>query len=666
MVLFHLFGYSGHFGFDDMHYAYLANELKNGNFYLQDHFSYRLGTLLFTWLTYCLFGINDFASSLPSMTYSAICLYLVYQMLKKQSNLILCFGLLLTISSEWFLFYSDKLMPDFAVTFAFVGAFYAVYRQYFVNSNQKWNGLLLALFLFFGFNSKGTILLIAPWLVFILLMDIIQKRNKLFWISAILSGGILLGSYFLICELFFGNAFIRFEAISANSYLNRCSYGSQSYKILFERLTSGFWGMAYREGLLFPFLLFVPLLLKMKKSSFQFNRAKDYFIISAVILLLSSCFMSISLEAYNPMCLDIRHYLFVIPMAAIAASFALEHFFQNSQKGIAIYFLLLLIACYLIGNSAFELLYLGAFSVLTLTFFIQKKKSLSLWLFAAALLVQPLSMTLKGNATHYSELRSLIYEHLIDNKEVKYVITNPVQARVGNYYTGFKPKKTHFLSYHDFDPDTLNPNRKLYILKAWHSRSLSFLNESEFPFYVQLLDPDSAIVSSESPLMSIHQIDDLNIKPSSFKTFIHSMNDFESEHLHWNYPIDEINTDFGFESNHSNKVFEYSSTFQFDLEPLMSQPFKFVYTQLKFQIYVDEPTESIAVISFENKDGSVKWTGIPADKQIKSYSNWWPIEVELLFPKREIEAATTLKVYLWNKDKKHCFIDDFEVQVSTK
>ena len=137
MVLFHLFGYSGHFGFDDMHYAYLANELKNGNFYLQDHFSYRLGTLLFTWLTYCLFGINDFASSLPSMTYSAICLYLVYQMLKKQSNLILCFGLLLTISSEWFLFYSDKLMPDFAVTFAFVGAFYAVYRQYFVNSNLK-------------------------------------------------------------------------------------------------------------------------------------------------------------------------------------------------------------------------------------------------------------------------------------------------------------------------------------------------------------------------------------------------------------------------------------------------------------------------------------------------------------------------------------------------
>ena len=65
--LYHFFGYTGHFGFDDLHYAELASKLLNGNINFEDHYAYRFPVILSTSLFYGLFGISDFSSSMPAL-----------------------------------------------------------------------------------------------------------------------------------------------------------------------------------------------------------------------------------------------------------------------------------------------------------------------------------------------------------------------------------------------------------------------------------------------------------------------------------------------------------------------------------------------------------------------------------------------------------------------
>jgi len=64
LILFHKFGYIGHYCFDDMQYAKIAHDFLNGNIDYNDHYSYRLPTIVLTALSYSIFGISDFASSI--------------------------------------------------------------------------------------------------------------------------------------------------------------------------------------------------------------------------------------------------------------------------------------------------------------------------------------------------------------------------------------------------------------------------------------------------------------------------------------------------------------------------------------------------------------------------------------------------------------------------
>lgn len=96
IVLHHLFAYTGHYGFDDIHYAQLANDLLHGKFDFNDHFTYRLPVILLTALSYKLFGISDFASSLPSLIIAILILTVVYSILKNDDRLTLISGLSLT------------------------------------------------------------------------------------------------------------------------------------------------------------------------------------------------------------------------------------------------------------------------------------------------------------------------------------------------------------------------------------------------------------------------------------------------------------------------------------------------------------------------------------------------------------------------------------------
>ncbi|MCK4989494.1 MAG: hypothetical protein KAS29_03375, partial [Bacteroidales bacterium] len=83
VVLYHLFGYTGHFGYDDLHYAELASDLLKGSVNFEDHYAYRFPVVLATALSYLIFGISDFSSSLPALFITFSILLIVFSILRK-------------------------------------------------------------------------------------------------------------------------------------------------------------------------------------------------------------------------------------------------------------------------------------------------------------------------------------------------------------------------------------------------------------------------------------------------------------------------------------------------------------------------------------------------------------------------------------------------------
>lgn len=363
MIAYHIFAYIGHYGYDDMDYARVAADFLNGTPDFSNHFTYRFALVFSTALSYAIFGISDFSSALPAMVATAIILSVVFFILRKKGVIQIAIGLSITLLSHWFIFYSDKLMPDIFVALAVLMAVFALHQF-----RYRWNGkyplrsaILLTAALLFGFMAKGTILLILPWLVYLFAVDIIARKNGRFWIYTFISGSVFLGLYFLALYFLTGSFTSRFAALSANAYLNSCSYDQQSASILIERVTTGFSKMGIQTGLLTGYLfVFAGFFNRNIYSRIRLPDSHSYFLITAVLMLLSANFMTISPTSYVPMCLDVRHYLFLIPLAAIPASKVITDFMSlgKNRFGILIFVVLAAVSSYFLISDIYQKLYL--------------------------------------------------------------------------------------------------------------------------------------------------------------------------------------------------------------------------------------------------------------------------------------------------------------------
>ena len=299
-----------------MEYARAAARLAHGEFDAGNHYSFRLTLVGLTALSYKLFGINDWASALPPLIFFIGTLALVYRILKDESGPILAIGLALFSLNNWTFFYSDKLMPDVAVTFFAFLFCYVIYSYKYLPRKmpELAYSLLAALALFLCFNSKETVVLLGPLVVWLMVTDIVQKRSGRFWLQFVGFGLIMIAGYLVVCQVAFGNAITRFNAIVANSYLNSCSYDQQPFSETLKRITFGLAKLFLTQDMLLGFLVvllaffFVPVRQLLKLAD-----RKSFFIVSSVILMFSANFMSISVTSYIPMCPDPRHYLFIVP-----------------------------------------------------------------------------------------------------------------------------------------------------------------------------------------------------------------------------------------------------------------------------------------------------------------------------------------------------------------
>jgi len=672
VVLYHIFGYAGHYGFDDIHYAELANGLLHGSLDFEDHFAYRLPVILFTALFYLILGVSDLSSSLPSILVTVIVLLTVFNLLKEQGPKVLVIGLSLTTFSNWFLFYSDKLMPDIYVALALIWALALIHRYKFKSdrTNPLPYAFLLALSLLFGFMSKGTIILAAPLFLILILTDVLLKRDLKFWIYSLISGIFLMALYLLVIWMLTGDLLKRFEAIASNSYLNLCSYDQQSLKILLKRIFIGFFELSIYQTLSTGFIFIFALLFQRK--GFRLFRMEDsfsFFLASAILLFLSSSFMSISLSSYSPMCLDPRHYLFLIPVAAVPAAKIIAEFMEHKKAGIRIIICLSCISVisYFLQGDNFWRHYLPLTALFAIYYFVKPGKriqDLFILLFAAILLLLPLDMIRYAQQLGYRKQREIVVEQLLHNRQDYLIVTNKVQKQLLEYYSGFE--KVHirrFVSYEEYVPKTSKEEPELLLLN-WHTRYLSGMNHQDLPIYARHIPSEiDPVYLNESLDLAIYEMKDLPYLKLQENPLVSTWNDFEETVPFWTQDERDLSDRIKYGGARSNKVSRYSSTFKYPLDSLERETAEGLLIRCTLFCYAEDQTTARMVFSLVNDSGNIFWEAFEVNKYLKAFSNWWPMDYEVLIPQKDLKPGSLLKVYIWKTDQSTLYIDDFHIQL---
>jgi hypothetical protein len=481
IILNHFFGFSGHYGYDDMEYAKLANDLNNGIIDWNNHYSHRLSVLGITSFSYRIFGINEFASALPALLASLGVLALVFIMVRKESTFHITLAMSLTCFSNWWIYYSDKLMPDMLVCFSIISCCYFLYRDRFKKPHTYLiNALGFSISLFIGFFAKGTIILALPVFIFILFKDLLNRKSMKIWTYSGIFSLVLLSLYFLMIWKSTGSALIRLEAIHLNTYDNPCNYQLQDIFAVLYRITFGYIFLLIKSGIIIPYLFIIASLSRRRMHMvFDISQPHTFLRAFAMILLLSSNFMTISWTGYNPICLDPRHHLFLIPIAALAAI----HFF-NSKHSNKKFKLIVLISGTAIIASYIEILlvfkiYIPLLLATYILLYLHHFKKLAMVFFIIALFSNPLSLILNSIELNYRGQRKFIQENIPFENKVN-VYTHKVESRIINYDLKFDTESNFFRLK---DLDERNDSLEIYIILNKYTRHLSGEDKLDLSMY---------------------------------------------------------------------------------------------------------------------------------------------------------------------------------------
>jgi len=497
LLINHFFGFFGHFGCDDMCYAGLSHDVLAGKFVLaDDHMNYRWIIIFLNALSYKLFGINDHSSALMPMIFTIATAWLVGRCIadKWQAALaIFLFGL-----HQWTLFYADKIMPDIYVAFFFFAAIYIVYQQKKDNTQSYLNGVLLAIVLFLAVLSKETIILTIPVFVYLAMSDLLQKRNFSFWLTSLGSLAIIMGLYLLFFKIHSGHFLQRYYAIKAQGYFNQCSYDLLPISETYKRISTGLWLLFIRSGLFWLFIFAAvciaarPFIGLIKVSS-----PGDFFPVVFILTALCCNFMSTSISHYIPMCEDPRHYLFLVPIAAIVASDGLIRFFSLPRK----YFwvpILFFILFYLSRKHGYEnpyYTYLPLTIITGIALIASMIKSEGKWLLAlniilgicitGVILAQPVQSFLYARQMGYRFQKRLFMKDIKGKKEDILVITNKIERNYDPYYMAYDTSHVIFRSFEEIRASGIPAHRKIDLLLDGYTLTVGSQAWEDMPKYAK-------------------------------------------------------------------------------------------------------------------------------------------------------------------------------------
>ena len=673
VILYHFIGFQTHYGTDDLMYARMANDLMNGNLLLDDyHFAYRWSILGLTALSYMVFGITDLASALPAMLVSIITLYLVYASSREHSTLSLLLALGLFILTPWMLFHTDKLMPDIYMALGSLAAIVVV-NQYRNGRIRRplIAGLLFSISIFFAILSKAAIVLLVPVILFVLLSDILQRKHIRFWVFTISIMSLMLIAYLGILYQLTGSALSRVTAATTSNFFNLSTYAQRPASELIERITYGL-PMLFTEHIFITALMFsVPPLLTFNiRDVLRMEDPKLFFPTVTSIAYLSANFMSTSFDHYIPMLAQPRHFLFLIPLAAIAAAPVLYAFFTSREykNRILIISAIIAITSLFTGNVLAIYTYCSILIIVAIRYFLPLNNKqfvpLTIFLaFTAILLVKPIDDVLIGIQSNYEAQKLLINNHLLGASERAVVITNTVQKTFAEYYQGFQSEgKPRWITYKEEPGYAFQSNDEIYVLNNSSTQALSALSYFDAPLYARRIPDGVEPIHVEKGLVLYRVMNrgELILEES----IMFQSNDFEQPNSYWSDYSETVSSEYSLSGIASNVIpaHGFSASYNLPFSDLIALGANFTHLVCSINIRAEDVEEIELVLIAEEGGENQLWNSSKGASFEPLQDNWWRAVKHQEYNLDKLSEAV-LRVYVWNRGGDPIFVDDFEIEV---
>lgn len=342
--------FKGFNGTDDLHYAMLSSNMLKGKFdafNANDIFSGRVLLIALQALIYFAVGVNIFTTQAGTLAATVFCCYLIIFKLAKYKT----FNEIIFACS---IFYFNPVlneatlgaMPDIYVLLAGILVF-LLWQKISAEENKRKNfvhSVLCGLIIFAAMFFKENAIIYIP---FILIASLLTWQKKIFFSLVTISTFLLLViAAGFVYQHYTNDFFFRLHQIQNSSYENPCNYTSQPSSALIERLTYGefkeFVTASFYPVILAFFLLFANIFFN-KNYKLKDDSSAKYFI----VLLLLGLYFPFSFTDYQPLCINARHFIFLLPFAIMVCT----SFFQNlstaylQRKFFIIASLIILIIC---------------------------------------------------------------------------------------------------------------------------------------------------------------------------------------------------------------------------------------------------------------------------------------------------------------------------------
>lgn len=638
LLLHHLFGFTGPFGFDDIEYAHLGYLIFDGRPDWTNPFIFRFGIVLPNAISQFVFGINEHSAAIYPLAISLGILIIVLNHTAKdwQSKLT---ATALLLFSPWIFFYSDKIGADIPVVFFILLAISILYNYRF--DEHKKSGYLygsyFALTLFLGLLTKETIWFLFPLVTIFFCRDIIKKQHYKFWISTVCVLALLMFVYLLWQKLAFNNWFYRFSLIKDNSYQNICNYDTQPFLVVFNRVAYELWIYLLNQSSFIP-IVFLLATIDKRFLSAAFTKA-NFWTLSAIVLVLSANFWTISYNSYHPLCVDVRHYLYIFPVIAIAVANNYQKLATKRSIVLVLFFcalVLLFVDRLGIKNLAVvNTVVPGAIFLLMLVFRNHRKQIMLLLIFVPLFnLCHQIKVATGYNYNHQKE----VAKNFLEDKHDVTIYTSEAQKRLFNYYLEFKDKSNLSISpYHFFSKLESGYH-------YWNYHVLQQTNElGSVPAELEAVSTEKNSVYN-SDIIKIYKWDKVDFSTQEFNFW---------------------SSDLWQKSKATKKIYsidtdeEYGPTFKI----LVDGSVKDIYISSTFLLKNETLNDASLIFSVEEKGKNLFYKGYSIKTDKASVSNYYKLFKSVNIESLNIKDSAELKVYIWNNLKTKLEIKDAKVNL---
>lgn len=416
LSLYWLFAFDGITFSDDVYYLLAGKKFWEGTMEFNDyHFSTRWGAYVPSGFIGFLFGFDPHRISLISLVSYIGTLGLLLKVLPKEIN---PWVLLVWFSTQvYFLHFLTKVYPDSLLVFwTVLVPFSAVYR-----SDKPFLAALGVISgLFFGFITKETIIFLAPLPILLFVFDWKNGKRNLSFYSSLLGLGLVFGALYLgYFWIKFGSPFYRFESIQDGHYISEFTYADKSSWVMLKRLTIlpiiTFVERSYWLWIVFAIPGLVKIWKKPTSPGIEFGLA---------FLSLLGLFwvMSTTFRLYNPIYLNPRHLIILVPILAFLIATGWEEWRRNLKLKRAMAGLILIGVAISLIQQDWKMVAFQAFAIVMIYAIQRRQQNLAFGIYLAfpALIAISYQMKLKD----YKHLIQTLSQETSDTDNQSLILTN--------------------------------------------------------------------------------------------------------------------------------------------------------------------------------------------------------------------------------------------------